>query len=277
MDNLQAIRENTIEQIKENLGVVASGSSMISIGREIEETCGLFQTLASCNLLLSMDNEAFGRNLVFSGCTRRYYLDRSRIEGNQESIYLAISRTEGFLDALVARDNALAFDIVRLSPDDWFRDGEYEDDYCYVAFLHHYAVHSAGADRIELQRLLDRFEDALEGVTSPRIDVCRALFDNDSKGFAENFELLLQAHETWGQENENILGYDPVFQLRRRIFIEGLAVLVLADRNGLPTEDEYQFCPSIARVPAETDRAHEDIFIEIDRIAAEERRAPSEL
>jgi hypothetical protein len=37
---------------------------------------------------------------------------------------------------------------------------------------------------------------------------------------------------------------------QRHVSIEGLALLRLADRRGIPTEREYLFCPSLARLPA---------------------------
>ncbi len=275
MENLQEIRQNAIEQIKENVAVVASGAPMSSMGQPFEETSSLFQVLACCNLLLSMDYDAFSRNLFFSGCTRRYYLDRSRTEENKESYHLATSRTEAFFDAVVSRHDALASDIVRLSPDDWIPDGEYEEDYCYTAFLHHQSFEAADIDRLVPGRLLDRFEEVLEGDSSPRLDVCRAFFNDDAVGFAESFERLLRAHDVWIQENENVLGYSPVYLIRCRLFIEGLALLALAERAGFQTEREYRFCPSIARLPVDA-AWPKDIYEEIDRIAAEERRAPSQ-
>lgn len=275
MDNLQEIRQNVIEQIKENLAIMASGAPISSIGLSFEETSSSFQTLASCNLLLSMNSDAFSRNLFFSGCTRRYYLDRSRTEENEDSDHLAISRTEALFDAIVARHDALASDIVRLSPANWIPDGEYEEDYCYTAFLHYHSFKGANVDRLVLGRLLDRFEEILEGEPSPRLDVCRAFFNDDAKGFAESFERLLLAHDVWIRENESVLGYDPLYLMRSRLFIEGLALLVLAERAGFHTEREYRFCPGIARLPADTDWPP-DIYTEIDRIAAEERRTPSQ-
>ncbi len=41
---------------------------------------------------------------------------------------------------------------------------------------------------------------------------------------------------------------DPVVIAERQIYIEGLAILRIADKLGFVTQSEYRFCPSIARV-----------------------------
>ena len=45
---------------------------------------------------------------------------------------------------------------------------------------------------------------------------------------------------------------DPEIVAQRQVFVEGLAILRLAERRGLTTQAEYQYCPSLARVPMRT-------------------------
>ena len=59
-------------------------------------------------------------------------------------------------------------------------------------------------------------------------------------------DLEIEAAKEAGQLEE------PHVVALRRVFVEGLAILRLAERRGLRTEREYRYCPSLARTPMRT-------------------------
>jgi hypothetical protein len=232
---------------------------MPELGDVIEDTATYFQALGSCNLLLNMDLAGFGKNLVYSAFARRWFLKWSRAEGNDRDEHLAISRSESFFDAVAAGAIAVAREIVDLSPDAWIADGEYEDDFYYFFFLHRFIQRYRQTDPGLLSPILAQFGRALEGGDSSRLDICKAFAMNDGAAFGAAFEALINAHEEVVYVTD-----DPTAEPRRNIFVEGLALLRIAERVGFVTESDYRYCPGTARL-VNVPSLPEDIFAVIDR------------
>jgi hypothetical protein len=271
MDRLREIQEEARDRLEEKLSVIASGLPVAQIAEECEAAIELFQAVATSRLMLSFDTVGYQKHLAFSGYGLRYLLQRCQTEGTVDLCHLAISRTEAFFNVLAVGHTALAADIVARSPREWTPDGEYEDDYSYMAFLHHFALEPDQIDRSALEALLKRFERSLEGAPSPRLAICRAFLERNEPAFDAAFDALLMAHESWSSSNTKYRSFDPVVLMRSRLFMEGVALLLLAERLGFHTQAEYRFCPSIARRAA-PDSWPFDLFLEIDRIAEEERQ-----
>ncbi len=91
----------------------------------------------------------------------------------------------------------------------------------------------------------------MDGDENPRLQVCQALAARNAGAFAEAFEKFLTAFEEAIQKNIARGQLEDVHVLaQRHVSVEGLALLRLAGRRGIPTEKEYLFCPSLARLPA---------------------------
>jgi len=263
MPSLKQTREELIDLIKEGIGVIASMDPVATIGQYFESVCSGFQGLAICNLLLNVDRDGFAKNLVLSGYTRRYYLQRNAAEGNTENLHAAISRTSGFFDAIAGGSPATARQIATASPDHWVPDGEYEDDYCYQAFLQQLLQN--GAQHPGLVQLLAQFLAALEDAPNPRFLVCKSLLEHDAGLFAEAFGQLLAEQQQFLKSRKGLEDDDPTFLPRSSVFVEGLALLWFAEQAGFPTEPEYELCPQVARkvtLPAPP----EDIYLVVETV-----------
>jgi Immunity protein 49 len=217
---------------------------------QLGEVCADVQTklrmLACFRLLKDGRPDSFYHNLIRSGMTRRHYLNRCIAEGALEDHFRGSGRYLPFCDSVAAGEFELASSIIELSPAEFLRGHEYEDDYCYGRIL--YSVFSGTNE--ELPVLLTRFADYLEGAENGRLLVASALAQRDQSAFEKAFEHLLldREQEIAADAARGQIG-SPQVIMGRRIFIEGLAILRIAERLGLSTEDEYLFCPSIARVP----------------------------
>jgi hypothetical protein len=274
--SLAELREEVVDLLEDELSTIAGGAPVEAIGASIERTSELFEALAIADLLLFADTERYRKNLVLSGYARRYHLRRIEREGAAGSEYRAISRSPAFVDTLAARHDALAREIAAASPRSWTQEGEYEEDYCYMQFLHDHAAGAASGRHDELAALLDRADVALEGGEDPRILACRALLGGDGAAFLEAFDDVLREREKWVAENEVLLAHDPAFLVRSNLFVEGMALLDLARAAGFDVEPEYLYCPSIARLGPGSQWPN-DLFAEVDRVAAEEREARASL
>ncbi len=206
----------------------------------------LFRALGITRLLANGDTEGFYHELMRSGHTRLYFLTRCKAEGCHLP-EAAAGRIEGLSDALAAGALDLATNIAEASPRDWWEDDEYEDDFTYAHFLHKLLL---GADRkAELEPILSRFERAAEGEPTPRLEVCRALATRDQESFDQAFASLIVAREAEIEAAKERFELETETVITdRSIFVEGLSLLRLAERNGIATKAEYLFCPSLARL-----------------------------
>lgn len=274
--DLKEIHNALICEIQEALLYVAAGYPVARIGREIEMLSEYFQVLGICHILEFADQERLRENLVRSGFARRYFLRKSREDGNDKDARLALGRTEAFLCGLAAGNLKLAREIADLSINTWHPDWEYEDDFCYYLFLHRFVQEEAPV-RAELADLLLKFEKVLEGGRSPRLDVCKALFArNDDALRAALTALMEQRDEEMIEARERNLERDPaacVCWARSFVSIEGLALLRVAELAGMsPLEpgEELPLCPTLAMLPI-SDKDYLDMFTNIENELARGR------
>jgi len=265
--DLSEVRDYVVDELKDGLSLLPAGYPMSDIGRTFRDVSRLFQALAICQLLVEGDADEYRENLVRSGHARRYYLRRSRDEGNDENRFLGLSRSEAILDALVAGDIQLARDIADLSTERWNSTWEYEDDYCFYLFIHT-LVKSAGEGfpAPQLAAILDQFEIALEGGVSPHLDVCRALVSQDEDEFADAMQsLIVWKEEQLDAKRPSITPPYFLFWPASFVYIEGLALLRCAEITGVHVEAEFTLCPSESRLNVRTN-TYPDLFAELDSI-----------
>jgi hypothetical protein len=218
------------------------------LGEISEQVTAKTRAAAIIVLLTKGDTDAFYHNLMRSARARAAYLRRLRDEGIDGDHHQGSGRFEPFLDAVAAADFRTAREIAALSPRQWLQGHEYEDDFCFAQILHE--LITVPTDTARLAEFFTRFERVLDGQPEARLDVTRALAARDQAEFDQAFERLI-AQRTRQIEHDQARQRieEPVMIAERSIFIEGLALLQIATRLGLVTQDDYAYCPSIARVP----------------------------
>lgn len=208
------------------------------------------RALAVIVLVTRGDRTRFRGNLLAAAELRRDYLRAARGAGSAAGAgrEFAAGRSGGLFDALAAGSLSLAREIAELAPADWRADCEYEDDFCWARLVG-LQLPGVQIDAGEPAALLTRFEASLQGQGSVRLELARALCARDVAAFGPAFEALLAEHARRIEERiEAGEMDDPIVLADRRVFVEGLGLLALADALGLPTDHEYLYCPSIARV-----------------------------
>jgi len=247
---MQPYDDGTFEELAEKMdflsgNFLASECPLDDAGRFYEEYCDSARAHAILRIVVDADAEGFFSDLIDGAYKRRHYLARCAQAGFRD-VFASSSRGTSFFDALAADAFDVAKEIAMLSPDAVVAGEEYEEDFYYVRFLHWF-VRGGNAAGPELDALLARFELALEGGWSSRLDVCRALRAGDGDAFALAFDSLLLDRQNEVREMAPRAEDEVVVALDSQIFVEGLALLRLADREGLPTERQYLGCPAIAR------------------------------
>ena len=218
------------------------------MGKLTLEVSDKFRVLAIITLVTQGETDFFYHNLIRSGRSRQTYLLRLRQEGITGDHHGCSGRYEALLDSIAAGDFALARRIAELSPEEFQEQHEYEDDYCYAQCLHR--LIRPEAPKNEFHTLFDCWAAYLDGKDTGRLNVCQALVAQDQNAFDEGLEALLDEHRAKiGSDKERGQFEDFSVVAKRRVFVEGLALLGLADMQGLRTQQEYRYCPSLARVP----------------------------
>lgn len=224
------------------------GYPIEQLGRIGVELCGKLRALAIIALLTTGSTDKFQHTLIRSGRVRETYLSRARQADLQADHHLASGRTGGLIDAIAAGDLELARRIAWLSPRAWEPQREYEDDFCYAQILHR-LVHGVQAPTV-YQPFFDRFEAALEGQASARLDVTRALVLRSQTDFDLAFDaLLLEQQDRIKSDIARPQLETAQIVAERQVFVEGLVLLRLAGVVGLATRADYLYCPSNARLP----------------------------
>ncbi|MEY4766821.1 MAG: hypothetical protein RI907_3494 [Pseudomonadota bacterium] len=268
-----------IAGIQENLSILVNDPPMAQAAFEIEEASQWLIALGICNLLIYADVDRFYENLVRAGHTRRHFLLLCRQQGLTDHPHLAISRWDAFLAVVAAGDFPLARDLAVGSTDQWVKTGEYEDDFCYRLFLHDLIAPPDAVRQARLPATLQRWGQWLGGQACPRLAVCEALLARDAAAFTQAFDdRLAQRQAEVQKQAKMVMAADDTFEPMARVFIEGLALLRIASRLGLPTRVDYPLCPAVARGRASLPFP-DDIFPVLDAerravLAAAGRKSP---
>jgi hypothetical protein len=96
--------------------------------------------------------------------------------------------------------------------------------------------------------LLDALERWPGEQDSPQLAICRALVARQQEDFNTALQALLTEHERRQDAKARAMGgKDEHSETERYVFVEGLALLRLAQRRGLTVQPDSPFLPSLAR------------------------------
>jgi hypothetical protein len=252
---MQSFDQDSFEEVEDQIEFLVANMfsprcPINGIGRFYEDYFYAVRAHAILYLLLDKDSNSFHHDLNVVAYARRHLLNRYLRAGYADR-YMCSGLAEGFMDAIAASNFDLALDIALLSPSIWEHDYEYEDDFCYARFLHIYLIDSKAA-LSDMDVLLKQFEKVLQGTASARFDLCRAFSQKDNVLFTNAFNDLLIERKGELSNSATLADEFVISALNTSIFVEGLAILRLADRAGFTTEQEYQGCPSLARLTSIT-------------------------
>ncbi|KYF90962.1 hypothetical protein BE20_03445 [Sorangium cellulosum] len=256
--SLRDIKADVIDELEENLEIIAAGHPVRELGDTYEDAARCLEALGCCKLLLEMDPARFHRDLVWAGYARRRFLRRSAAEKNEVDHHLARSRCDSFFCAIAAGALALADEIGSLSPTVWIPEGEYEEDFAYFRFLHLF-LRGAGPTA----PLVEQMKSAL-GASSPRLAVVEAFEASDADAFEAAFTALVDDRNDRVDRDKTMFSDDVTFAPRASVFVEGLALLRIAELRRLgPRQREYPRCPYAARAVSVSPQP-EDLFDELE-------------
>ncbi|WP_164001870.1 immunity 49 family protein [Pyxidicoccus caerfyrddinensis] len=216
----------------------------------VSNVCVAYWVLGICALLQKADVEAFAGLLCKAGQARLHLLALA------ETLPLPPERLPGsdnigFSDALAVGDLVTARSIARLSTRRHLEGVEYEEDFLFSQFLRQLLGYPRAPDA--LHRVLARWEEVLEGGADPRREACQSLLEKDADGFRAAFEALLRERKREFSEYGRRLDFDAeVGATTGKIYMDGLALLRVAELEALPPLPALEQVPPLARVPLGT-------------------------
>jgi len=231
-------------------GIEDADTPIDEMAKLAHEVSGNLRSLAIMLLLSKGKVDRFHHNLIRSARIRLAYLERVHREGAFEQHDFVASVCDPLFDAVAAGAIELAIQIADLSPTQPRPGHEYEDDHCYAQAMQ-LLIRGRSADA-GVAPLLRRMEDFLGDPDDARIGLCRALTGTDQQAFDEAFLAFLETRTQQIEEAQVYELEEPPLLAQRAISIEALALLRLAQMRGFDSELEYQYCPSIARIPMRT-------------------------
>ncbi|WNG39586.1 hypothetical protein F0U61_42390 [Archangium violaceum] len=247
--DLETIQDNAWFALGNALKAISEKTDAERTGKAHGVVTYMYHRLALCELLAEARTDRFQVLLCKSALARAFML-RLATSRRFEPILICGSRNFSFVDAVAAGQLDLASELARLSPDRHEPRCEYEDDFLLHRFMQKRLLHLHAAEDHDFQAMLERWAQVVEGEHAPYLDVCRALVLRDAEAF---HTALLEA----GEERARLFRKKDAYPEDARrtdgaVFMNGLALLRLAELSGMPTQREYPNIPYLARMPVGT-------------------------
>lgn len=244
MSELATLVEDSLETLPGLLERFDLAADRDTLVRRVETVCKHFQVLATCALLLEGSTRYFHQNLVQSAENWRRLLSYL---GRRSWTPPPATRNVPLLNALAAEQWALAAEIAAQSAQQWQRDEEYEDDFAWASVLQALVLPGSSGGTVLSERLV-KLEAVGAETQAHKLALARALMAKDGQGFHQAFDAAHAAYEEVTERQARARTLPRLdFLPHRSLWMEGLALLRLAERLGLPPPDTYlRYCPRLA-------------------------------
>lgn len=245
-DYVDVARHNMTLGLESSLEALSLPGEAVAEHFSVVSLC--YRVLALCSLLHDADVEEFTTRLCKAGQARLAFLNMATDNHSFDRKFLVASDSVGFSDALAAGDLETARAIARLSLDEYTNGLEYEEDFLFTRFLHLMAREPQDDDA--LARILKRWSRLAEGDFDAKLETCHALWKREESQFETAFKAIIDERKQDFKEYRRQLDFEPqVGATTGQIYVDGLAILRLAELEGLSTRGAYAMIPALARVP----------------------------
>jgi hypothetical protein len=241
---IRLVRQNSLillDDVSERL----TRENPATVTLELLHEASRLHTLAALSGLLSeADTHEFRDQLRQAGEARAKLLTFARERSLDRHRLCCTSLLDPLLGCVATGAPHVARRIAELAPRQPIQEEEYEEDFWYAHALH-LAVRGVVS---EIPAAIEQFERALEGMAAPRLLVLKGLSVRDQGCFDAGIDQMIEEREENFERKRGTLVRDVMgYATERHIFLEGAALLVLAEQTGLQTQREYRFIPRIAR------------------------------
>jgi Immunity protein 49 len=204
-----------------------------------QRLCNHYRIRGAATFLLSAHPGHLYKDLQRSATAHAHFLEVAQAADK------VTGRAAPFFDAVACGDQAAARRIALQSTADLDRNRELPEDYWYVKLL--MSRFCLDGSPGEQAFLTTRFKASLEGGESARFDVSQALLKKDAEAFEVALAALIDEHRDFhetGLRDARIP--EERWAVEGCLFIEGLALVRLAQAAGIPVAGGYPLIPSLA-------------------------------
>ncbi len=229
---LTVYRENFyfhIGKITQNINTISSD------WKTAVEISQLFRRMGISCLFIDDDTKTFFSYLNDSGNAFLYFINKISPQD------LVTSKFDAFFDALVCKNIQLAKKIASVHAASYNKDYEYQEDFFYFHFLMEFIQDK---EESVLNNILKDYADILDGNPDNRFEICKAILEGDSDEFEEYLIALVQE---WHMEQEKKYNKElvppEVSETEGHIFLEGIALVRIAEKAGIRMENIFSYMP----------------------------------
>jgi hypothetical protein len=249
MPNMKSLRADAAMKLEGLMDDFRPGVDRDTLLAQANDILLCLHTLAVATLLVDGNPQGFFLNLCRAAENGRRFLDLLRA---RKLAPPPASWNLPLLAALAAGSFAQADAIATASTTTWQHNEvrEYEDELLWAVILQQLARQKP-PPASQVEPLFARLEKVNKKEYGSRCALARALLAQDASGFAKAFEAARLGYEIQIEKEAKAFG-TPVtsFAPHRFLWLEGLALLRLAERAGIPLEGaDPKYCPPLARVP----------------------------
>ncbi|NVJ05727.1 hypothetical protein HUW63_10855 [Myxococcus sp. AM001] len=244
MARLSSLRADAADSLGERLRRFDPGADRSSVLARLDAITLDLHLIAVATLLVDGNPQGFFLNLCRMAENGRRV---QRLLADRGLPPPPARRNTPLLGALAAGHFSLAEAVAEGSATQWQQGAEYEDEFLWASALQHLAR----TPFAPLEHVLVSLEKAGQEPSASRVALARALVARDAAAFAESFAAACLDYGLVTEKRARSLA-TPVtsFAPHRFLWLEGLALLRLAERAGIAPEDTgFRYCPPLARVP----------------------------
>jgi hypothetical protein len=247
MPNLMSLRSDAAAELGKILQRFQPGAGRDTLLSQLDTVTQDLHIIAVATLLVDGNAQGFFLNLcrAAENWRRLHALLRSRKLAPPPT-----TKTVPLLAALAAGHFELADALASAPTAERLEAEEYEDEYLWASILRHLARQTPPAVST-VKPLLTRLQKANKKEYGHRCDAVLALLAKNPEDFAKAFEQARLDYELQTEKKAASFA-TPVtaFAPHRFLWLEGLALLRLAERAGIVLEAaDLKYCPPLARVP----------------------------
>lgn len=207
---------------------------------DMNALCQHFRVQAISAFMISADPLRFFQPLSKSAPFFLQGLPQTAPETRTASQFLPL------LDAIACRDFTTARALSTFPRTDINKDIEYEEDFFYFQYL--MAAIQPSPDTAQLKHWLNAYQQL--NPHEPRGLMISALFNQDAQLFDQALAAIIETHDALYTRYADVEYLpDELLRTEGKLFIEGLALCVLAEQQGIHSTTSFRYIPNLLRQP----------------------------
>lgn len=243
--------ENALFRLKESLDSINEKDKSQQNGFSYFSVASEYRKIGCLRILIAADKEAFASSLTKSSQAWMHYLSLAKY---QEKVRFSREFTCGvrfnaMIDAVVCNNMGYAKAIASCYPEKHDNEYEYEDDFLFYKFIAKMILKSDSNDEKILQSILHRWKGVLDGSDSSYFNICRSLLNQSEAEFIVSLKKIIDERKDKFEQWKRTPSYiEEVAHTNQHIYVTGLALIKLAELNGMSINEQFETIPEICKL-----------------------------